>query len=123
MWLLHQSRVRLKLQEGSIYATDRLQSAGTHTPQCTNEPQKNGPPEAHAHTHDFTLFDERMAPGLNAVIPRRSHSPGASAVARRVSKAPSRPPFPLAIYTVPSRSLFACTQSISYSLLPSARRR
>ena len=52
------------------------------------------------HTHvDFTLFDERIAPGLNAVTPRRSHSPGASAVARYVSKAPSRPPFPLAIYT------------------------
>jgi hypothetical protein len=36
-----------------------------------NEPQKNWPPETHAHTHDFTLFDERIAPGLSAVTPRR----------------------------------------------------
>ena len=34
---------------------------------------------------------------------------------------PPAPPFHLP--SIPSRSLFACTQSISYSLLPSARRR
>ena len=32
-----------------------------------NEPQKNWPPETHAHTHDFTLFDERIAPGLSVL--------------------------------------------------------
>ena len=65
------------------------------------------------HTHDFTLFDERIAPGLSAVTPRRSHSPGASAVARRVSKAPSRPPFPLALYT---QSVPVCLHSINLLL-------
>jgi len=83
-----------------------------------NEPQKNGPPEAHAHTHDFTLFDERIGRAgaqlrLNAVTPRRSHSPGASAVARRVSKAPSRPPFPLALY---NQSVPVCLHSINLLL-------
>ena len=65
------------------------------------------------HTRLHALFDERIAPGLSAVTPRRSHSPGASAVARRVSNAPSRPPFPLALYT---QSVPVCPHSINLLL-------
>ena len=77
------------------------------------------PRHMHTHTHDFTLFDERIAPGLSAVTPRWSHSPGASAVARRESKAPSRPPFPLALYT---QSVPVCLHSINLFTLSCRRR-
>jgi hypothetical protein len=69
----------------------------------------------HTHTHDFTLFDERIARRGSVLSPL-------GGLTRRVlrlslatcQRPPPVPPFHLP--SIPSRSQFACTQSISYSL-------